>query len=89
GKTFSEESLHRVEIILEEQIRKSCELAFQKAVKKYQSDVFYLGDMVWRDQPELWEKLQKNWKENSSQVVLLYEIHVNIDRTGLAETLSQ
>lgn len=62
-----------------------CEEAFQKSVGEYKSDVFYLGDMVWRDQPELWEKIQDDWKENAGKIKLSYDITVDIDRTGLQE----
>lgn len=85
GKTFNEESLRRVEQIIQEKIRSECEEAFQKAVGEYQSDVFYLGDMVWRDQPKLWEKLQAEWKENAGKIKLSYDVTVDIDRTGLQE----
>ncbi len=88
GKTFDNESLSRAEKALEDTIRSDCEAAFQKAVLEYQSDVFYLGDMVWRDQPELWEKLQDNWKENAGKVELNYEVEVDIDRTGLQENFN-
>ena len=85
GKSFNEKSLRRVEDVIQEKIRSECEEAFQKSVGEYKSDVFYLGDMVWRDQPELWERLQDNWKENAGKIKLSYDITVDIDRTGLQE----
>lgn len=85
GKSFNEKSLRRVEDVIQEKIRSECEEAFQKAVGEYKSDVFYLGDMVWRDQPELWEKIQDDWKENAGKIKLSYDITVDIDRTGLQE----
>ena len=88
GKRFDEESLKRVEAAIQNQIRSECEAAFQKAVLEYKSDVFYLGDMVWRDQPELWKTLQDQWKENAGKIKLNYEITVDIDRTGLQENFN-
>lgn len=85
GKTFNEQSLKRVEDVIQEKIHTECEDAFRKAVLEYKSDVFYLGDMVWRDQPELWERLQDEWKQNARKIKLSYEIKVDIDRTGLQE----
>ena len=85
GKTFNEQSLKRVEDVIQEKIHTECEDAFRKAVLEYKSDVFYLGDMVWRDQPELWERLQDEWKQNAGKIKLSYEIKVDIDRTGLQE----
>ena len=85
GKTFDEQSVERVEDVIQEKIRTECEDAFRKAVLEYKSDVFYLGDMVWRDQPELWKRLQDEWKENAGKIRLSYEIKVDIDRTGLQE----
>lgn len=87
GKRFDVESLERAEADIEEKIRTECEKAFEKAVLEYQSDVFYLGDMVWKDQPKLWQSLQNQWGENIGRIRLSYRVQVDIDRTGLRENV--
>lgn len=83
GADFTEESLRRLETQLEEQIAKECLGAFETTVKGYVSDVFYLGDLVWREQPELWEKLREDWPQGLLNSELDCRVDVRIDRTGL------
>ena len=83
GADFTEESLRRLETQLEEQIAKECLGAFETTVKGYVSDAFYLGDLVWREQPELWEKLREDWPQGLLNSGLDCRVDVRIDRTGL------
>ena len=83
GAEFTEESLRRLETQLEEEIAEECREAFETTVKEYASDVFYLGDLVWREQPELWEKLREDWPAGLVNSELTCRVDVRIDRTGL------
>ncbi|MGI5893266.1 MAG: Ger(x)C family spore germination protein [Candidatus Merdivicinus sp.] len=82
GCEFTEESLRELEEILEERIAAECEMAFQKVVHEFQSDVFYLGDLVWHNQPMLWKTLREEWPEGIADSTLQCDVHAEIDRTG-------
>lgn len=85
GKDFTEESLERLEKQLSRQITEECNQVYDKVVREYASDVFYLGDLVWRSQPQLWEQLRENWPSGIENSELICQVDVRIDRTGLED----
>lgn len=89
GQLFTEQSLDRLEETLSEKIRSDCEKAFRRTVVDYGSDVFYGGDMVWREQPKLWQILEEEWPSGIGGDALTCDIQVEIDRTGLEGVVSE
>ena len=87
-KSFTIQSLVRLEREVERLIEADCREAWQKSGKESHSDVFFLGDLVWNDQPELWKALRTEWKERLDKVTFEYDVHVDIDRTGMQELVA-
>ncbi len=85
GKDFTVDSLDRLEDQLADQIAEECKQAYETTVQEYSSDVFYLGDLVWRNQPELWEKIREDWPQGIQNSQLICQVDVRIDRTGLED----
>ena len=83
GAVFSEESILQLEEALAEQLRAECEAAFDRTVREYRCDVFLLGDLLWKEQPEYWALMQEVWPQGAGEIRLNCDISVTIDRTGL------
>lgn len=67
------------EAAIAEMLESACQAAFEKVGREYQSDVFGFGDLVWKDQPELWRVLREDWKEVATTIQLNFETTVQID----------
>ena len=71
------ELLQKAETLLAERIRTCCEAAFSETVVQRGCDILGLGDVVWRQQPELFRALLGNWP---GEMTVDYDIRVKIDR---------
>ena len=82
-RAFTADTLTRLETLLEETVAAECREAFRILVTDYASDAFYLGDLVWKEQPELWEQLRVDWPAGIQNSELVCRVEARIDRTGL------
>ncbi|MDD6032654.1 MAG: Ger(x)C family spore germination C-terminal domain-containing protein [Oscillospiraceae bacterium] len=71
------ELLQKAETLLAERIRLCCEAAFSETVIRRGCDILGLGDVVWRQQPELFRALSESWP---GEMTVDYDIRVKIDR---------
>ncbi|MDR4950323.1 Ger(x)C family spore germination protein [Neobacillus cucumis] len=77
--------LQFVQILMEKDVKKRCQLALFKAQKQYQSDIFGFGNAVYRSHPRAWKEQHKHkWAEEFSNLEVSVSPHVSIVRTGLS-----
>ncbi len=82
---FSVDSLQELEKALSDQISSECMQAFQKTVEEYHQDVCFLGDLLWHEQPEVWNFLQEEWPSDLEKSAIKIHVSTAINRTGLQE----
>lgn len=80
---FSLEDINELQKAGEAVIAEESRQAFQTAMVTYGADIFNFGDLVWKNNIQLWKALHDNWPEVSKNMTLDVEVHLNIDRVGL------
>lgn len=83
GGSFSIRSLEGLEREVEVRIQADCREAWQKSGVEARSDVFSLGDRVRNRRPDLWRSLEGGWRQRLDGIELVYDIHVDVNRTGM------
>lgn len=83
GGSFSIRSLEGLEREVEGRIQADCREAWQKSGVEARSDVFSLGDRVRNRRPDLWRSLEGGWRQRLDGIELVYDIHVDVNRTGM------
>ena len=83
GGSFSIRSLEGLEREVEGRIQADCREAWQKSGMEARSDVFSLGDRVRNRRPDLWRSLEGGWRQRLDGIELVYDIHVDVNRTGM------
>ena len=51
-------------------------------VFKYKSDIFGLGNILYKKDPKLWKKLEKDWNNNLDKLDIKVESKINIKSKG-------
>ncbi len=59
-------------------------LAFSKAQKKLNADIFGFAESFQREYPKVWKTKKNKWNEIFPEVDVSYKTNVTIERTGLA-----
>lgn len=80
GQSLTPEMAARAEVLLRQRLEDCCEAAFTAAVEKNHCDILGLGDVLWRQQPDLWATLRDNWAEEVGKIQMDTAIQVKIDR---------
>lgn len=75
-------TLDKFEELIEQQIKKQAETAFQKAVK-LGADPFGFGDAFHKKYPRQWKKWEGNWEEAFRDIDMTVHVRANIRRTGM------
>lgn len=83
GGSFSIRSLEGLEREVEGRIQADCREAWQKSGVEARSDVFSLGDRVRNRRPDLWRSLEGGWRQRLDGIELVYDVHVDVNRTGM------
>ena len=83
GGSFSIRSLEGLEREVEGRIQADCREAWQKSGVEARSDVFSLGDRVRNRRPDLWKSLEGDWRQRLDGIELVYDVHVDVNRTGM------
>lgn len=66
-----------------EAIEKEAILALQVAQKKYKLDIFDFSGVIKRDNPEYWNKIQKNWSDIFPNLKVKIYVDSKVRRPGL------
>jgi spore germination protein KC len=64
-------------------IEKEAILALQAAQKKYKLDIFDFSGVIKRDNPEYWNKIQKNWSDVFPNLKVKIYVDAKVRRPGL------
>lgn len=83
NKTASLEATQRVQSKCEELIEKECNNAFSYAVTQKKSDIFNLGNIVWKDNAKLFKTMRDEWPKELPEIELSVKPKVTINRFGL------
>lgn len=76
------QSINRIENKLEAKIEKDIKDTIKK-VQSYKSDVFGLGQELYRHDYNNWKKVEKNWNESFAKLEIKVEVKVDIDNYGI------
>lgn len=67
-----------------EVVRKDIEMAIFKA-QEHGADVFGFGNLIFRQDPALWQELKEKWPDIFSQLEFKVQVEASILQTGLIE----
>jgi len=76
------DTLHSFERQAERQIDRLISQVIRKARQQYRSDIFGFGQAVFRNDPEGWKKLKKDWDEHFMRAKVETEMDIKLRRTG-------
>jgi spore germination protein KC len=80
------EELEFLQTKLEEDIKQRIELALNKAQKKYRSDIFGFGRVLYRAYPRAWNKTyKKKWDSEFPELEITIKPQVIVKQIGLAK----
>ena len=66
-----------------EAIEKEAKLAVYAAQKQFKSDIFDFSGVIKRDNPDYWNKIEKNWDSIFSNIKVKINVNSSIKRPGL------
>ncbi|GAB6099580.1 Ger(x)C family spore germination protein [Halanaerocella petrolearia] len=69
--------------MISEEIKDSIEAALEKAQRDYKADVFGYSGAVYRNEPDKWQQLKKNWDQIFPTVKTDIKVNVTIKRLGV------
>jgi spore germination protein KC len=81
---FSPKMIQKVEQRVRQEIEERERLAFSKAQKKLNADIFGFAETFERAYPEVWKTKKNEWNEIFQTVRVSFHTEVNIERIGLA-----
>ncbi|TFE23461.1 Ger(x)C family spore germination protein [Cohnella luojiensis] len=79
---MEQKNIQMLENLLEQRIKHLAESAIEKGQTKLKSDIFGFGEVIHRQHPKIWNKLQKNWAEDFVDVPVRIKVDAKLRRTG-------
>jgi len=83
GKLDSPDSLHRLEEILGEEVKKEIGMALERIQKDYSSDIFGFGTQLHKYHLQYWKKAKDSWNDTFSKLPADIRVDAKIRRTGV------
>ncbi len=83
GKLDSPDSLHRLEEVLGEEVKKEIGMALDRTQKDYSSDIFGFGTQLHKYHPQYWKKAKDSWNDTFSKLPADIRVDAKIRRTGV------
>lgn len=77
-------SVETIEKCADKTLKSGVENVISTMQKQYGSDIFGFGDMIDKDLPDDWDKLEKNWDKTFSSIKYNVNADVKIENTGLS-----
>ena len=65
------------------EVKAEIEKAIQQALYNYGADIFGFGQRIYRDKPELWRKIGKDWDKNLNNIQFRISVQSDVDHIGL------
>lgn len=78
------EMFKKLEQRMAQVIKDEIQLVLEKAQKEWGVDIFGFGKAVHRKYPQVWKKLQSNWRELLSEVNVEIKVKAKIRSSGLS-----
>lgn len=87
---LDDENIEQLNQQLEDLIKEEATATLAKVQKKWQSDVFAFGEVIYRNNPSEWDKLAPNWrKQGLKNLQIDVEVNANISRFGIHKNPSK
>lgn len=83
GELTTSDRMHRLEEETSASIEKEIQNVVALTQKKYRSDIFGFGNIVYQKYPALWHRMQENWEEVFSTMPIEIKVSIKIKRSGL------
>jgi spore germination protein KC len=83
GESVGYPQLHEFEEKCQEVISNQCKNAFVRAIYQDKSDILYLGDLVMKEDKELWKLIEDDFYDNLDQIEFKTDISVEIKQIGM------
>ncbi len=83
GKLDSPSSLHKLEELLGEEVKKEIRVALDRTQKDYSSDIFGFGTQVHKYHPQYWKEAKGQWNDTFSKLPADIKVDAKIRRTGV------
>lgn len=83
GTLDSPSSLHKLEELLGEEVKKEIKVALDRTQKDYSSDIFGFGTQVHKYHPQYWKEAKGQWKDTFSKLPADIKVDAKIRRTGV------
>jgi spore germination protein KC len=64
-------------------VKTEAQSAIDSALKTYNADIFGFGLNIYEDQPQLWQKLSKDWKTTGKNINVDISVDSKVEYTGL------
>jgi spore germination protein KC len=84
--TFDLKQSNKVNLVekeVEKQFEKSVLHLIKKVQKKYKTDIFGIGDTIYRRYPSQWKKIKNEWKQEFSEADISVDVNIAIRSIGL------
>lgn len=83
GKLDSPDSLHKLEELLGEEVKKEIRTALDRTQKDSSSDIFGFGTQVHKYHPQYWKEAKGQWNYTFSKLPVDIKVDAKIRRTGV------
>lgn len=83
GNSFSEEEIEKLEQYAVALLQQEMQDVFRVAVQENHCDLLYLGDLIRKENPDVWERIGSDFDERLQSVQLQTDIDFQIERVGL------
>ncbi|HCJ56541.1 Ger(x)C family spore germination protein [Lutispora sp.] len=79
----SQDTLKKLEKMLEEEIKSQIEACLNKALKEYKTDIFGFGEKIHRKYPKEWKKFKVKWEDALADLKVITDVNVKTKSTGM------
>lgn len=86
GKLDSADSIHKLQEILKEEIKKEITMAVEKTRKEYGSDIFGFCSYVRKHRPQYWKTVRNDWLDIFSELPVVIQVDTKVMRTGVVKS---
>lgn len=69
--------------IQSKEVKTEIEKAIQKVLYEYGADIFGFGQRIYREKPELWRKIGKDWSKNLNNIQFSINVESEVNHIGL------
>lgn len=85
------QEIHKIEKKWNQNLKQDLYNTIKKITKTYQTDIFGFGNLIYKNKPKTWQKIEKNWNNKYLQNInIKIKTNLKIEGTGsLVETIKE